>query len=231
MYKEEYFLKSISESFAKYKEFGARSKKKLIPIHTYITDVLKKIWGEKYAYFSMAGGSKEAKLEGKYYPKNIDVTVMKDKKAIFCLGIKFITSNYKQNINNYFESMMGETANIQVKKIPYVHLIIMRYETPYYKKNNTKTPSKIEIISEKDIQKYLNLIDDTPQVHQPKNLCIFLVDIDENTYKVQKTDIETAFGKDFADLMEQKLSPEHFFKEIENYKNFVAIQNLEDLDK
>ena len=150
---------------------------------------------------------------------------MKGEKAILCLGIKFITSNYKQNANNYFENMMGETANIQANKIPYVHLIIMRYETPYYKKNDADNPSKIEIISKKDIQKYLNLIYDTPQAHRPNDLCIFLVNIDEKTNKVQKTDILTAFGKEFAKLMEQKLSPEHFFKEVTNYKNYLEILN------
>ena len=119
--------------------------------------------------------------------------------------------------------MMGETANIQANQIPYAHLIVMRYETPYYKKNDTNKPSKIEVISKKDIQKYLNLLYDTPQAHRPNDLCIFLVNINEKTSKVQKTDIFTAFGKDFANLMEQKLSPEYFFKEIENYKNYIEI--------
>ena len=225
MYKEQEFLKSISNSFSKYKEFGARSTQKLYPIHKYVTDILKQIWGKEYEYFSMGDGSKEAKVDGKYYPKDIDIAVMKDEKAILCLGIKFITSNYKQNANNYFENMMGETANIQANQIPYVHLIVMRYETPYYKKNDADNPSKIEIISKKDIQKYLNLIYDTPQAHRPSDLCIFLVNIDEKTNKVQKTDILTAFGKDFANLMEQKLSPEHFFKEMENYKNYIQTLN------
>ncbi len=170
--------------------------------------------------------TKEAKVEGKYYPKDIDVAIIKNDKAIFCLGIKFITSNYKQNANNYFENMMGETANIQANQIPYVHLIIMRYETPYYKKNDAETASKIEIISKKDIQKYLNLIYDTPQAHRPNELCIFLVDIKEETGKVIKTDTIAAFGDEFAELIEDKLSPENFFKQIESYKKFVEISKM-----
>jgi hypothetical protein len=155
MYKESEFLKSIRESFAMYKKHGARSTQKLIPIHKYVTEILKKIWGDDCQYFFMGEGTKEATVEGKYYPKDIDIAVMKNDRAIFCLGIKFITSNYKQNANNYFENMMGETANIQANQIPYAQLIVMRYETPYYNKNNSTTPSKIEIISKKDIQKYL----------------------------------------------------------------------------
>jgi hypothetical protein len=185
--------------------------------------VVKNIWGIDYDYFFMGEGTKEAKVEGKYYPKDVDIAVMKDDKAIFCLGIKFITSNYKQNANNYFENMMGETANIQAKQIPYAHLIVMRYKTPYYKKNDSKTANKIEIINKKDIQKYLNLIYDTPQAHRPNELCIFLIDIDETTGKVVRTDNEKAFGDEFTDLIEDKLSPENFFKQIINYKKYVEI--------
>lgn len=65
------------------------------------------------------------KVKGKYYDKDIDITVTKDNKPVMCIGIKFITSNYKQNTNNYFENMMGETANIQaLKNLPYFQLIV-----------------------------------------------------------------------------------------------------------
>jgi hypothetical protein len=220
-YKDQNFLDSIGESFLKYKEFGARSTQKLIPIHKYVSNILEEIWGDKYDFFFMGLNTKEAKVEGKYYPKDIDVAVLRDNEAVFCLGIKFITSNYKQNANNYFENMMGETANIQANQIPYAHIIIMRYETPYYKKNNSGKPDKIEVISKKDIQKYLNLIFDSKQAHRPTGLCIFLIGIDENTNEVSKTNLEEAFGFDFAKLMISKLSPDTFFEEISSYKNFL----------
>lgn len=122
--------------------------------------------------------------------------------------------------------MMGETANIQANHIPYAHLIVMRYETPYYKKNESAIPKKIEIITIKDIQKYLNLIYDMPQAHRPNELCIFLVDIDEKTGEVIKTDHQKAFGHEFTSLIEDKLSPENFFKQIANYKKYVEISKV-----
>lgn len=97
MYNEQEFIRSIEESFEMYKKYGARSTKKLIPIHKYMAEVLKTIWGDAYELAFMGEDSKEAKVEGKYYPKDIDITVMKQNKVFFCLGIKFITSNYKQN--------------------------------------------------------------------------------------------------------------------------------------
>lgn len=122
--------------------------------------MLRAIWGKKYSVCYMGASSKEAKVPGKYYPKDIDIAVIDNKTPVFCLGIKFITSNYKQNANNYFENMMGETANLQASQIPYAHIIIMRHQTPYYEKNNSETPKKTEIINKKDITKYLMY--DTP---------------------------------------------------------------------
>ncbi len=62
-----------------------------------------------------------------------------------------------------------------------------------------------------------------PQAHRPNELCIFLVDIDEKTGKVVKTDNNKAFGDQFTELIEYKLSPENFFKQIENYRKFTEI--------
>ncbi|MDR2126550.1 MAG: hypothetical protein LBP63_06960 [Prevotellaceae bacterium] len=139
MYNEKQLIEAIEQSFKMYKLHGARSTEKLKPIHKFIADTLSTIWGKKFEICYMSDNTREKTIEGKYYPKDIDVTVLDGEKPIFCLGIKFVTSNYKQNANNYFENMMGETANIQaLGNLPYAQLIILRHETPYYKKNETE---------------------------------------------------------------------------------------------
>lgn len=225
MYNEFNLIKAIKNSFEIYKEYGARSTQKLVPIQKYMADMLKEIWGKNYEIRYMGEKNSDATIEGKYYPKDVDIAVLKNKIPILCLGIKFITSNYKQNANNYFENMMGETANIQANQIPYAHIIIMRHKMPYYQKNDTNTPLKTETINEKDIQKYLRLIYDVPQAHRPNELCIFLVDIDERTNKVTKTNLTNEFKKEFVDLINEKLSPENLFKQIKNYKNYYELKN------
>ncbi len=222
MNKEKNLIKAIQESFKRYKKFGPRSTQKIMPIHKFMADTLKDIWGNDYEICFLGENSKEAKIAGKYYDKNIDITVMKNDTPIYCLGVKFITSNYKQNANNYFENMMGETANIQANKIPYSHFIIMRYETPYYKKNDKK-PIKIEKIAEKDITKYLKLLFDVPQAHRPNEICIFLINIDEQTNKITKTNLNSKFNPSFSNLMLEKLSIDNFFNQILNYKNYLEL--------
>jgi hypothetical protein len=180
------------------------------------------IWEQDFQICYLGDDSKEATVEGKYYPKDIDVTIVNSEdEAVFCVGIKFVTSNYKQNANNYFENMMGETANIQaLGNLPYAQLIILRHEMPYYLKNETDIPSKIEIINDKDIQKYLKLVFDNPQVHRPTSMCVLIVDIDESNYKVIFTNLEKSFSKEIAELLNTKLSLKTFFGDINNYKNY-----------
>jgi len=225
IYNEKDFLKAIENSFQAYKEKGARSTAKLKPIHKFIADTLAKIWGNGFEICYMGDNVKEQTVEGKYYPKDIDITVLDGEKPIFCLGIKFVTSNYKQNANNYFENMMGETANIQaVGNLPYAQLIILRYETPYYKKNETKVPSKIEIIKDRDISKYLKLNFDVSQAHRPTYIGILLINFDEQTGKVTLTDLEKSFSKETAKLLSKTLSIRTFFDNIYNYKDYYILQ-------
>ncbi|GHT20668.1 hypothetical protein FACS189419_00150 [Planctomycetales bacterium] len=193
MFIESVFIVAVEESFRMYKMHGARSTEKLKPLHRHIADILQSIWGNGFDVYYLGTDSKELTIEGKYYPKDIDITVTKNDKPVFCLGIKFVTSNYKQNANNYFESMMGETANIQaLGTLPYAQLIILRHETPYYKKNYAEHPSKIEVINDKDIQKYLNLVFDSPQAHRPNYIGIQVINLDEVTGKVVFTNLENS---------------------------------------
>jgi len=195
IYNEKEFIKAVELSFKMYKLHGARSTEKLKPIHKFIAETLAKIFGKNYELHFMGDENKEMTVAGKYYPKDIDITISRNKEPVFCLGIKFVTSNYKQNANNYFENMMGETANIQATQIPYAQLIILRHETPYYKKNETELPSKIEIVNDKDIAKYLKLMYDQPQAYRPNYLGIQLINIDEKTRKITITNLEKSFSK------------------------------------
>jgi len=223
-YNENDFIKAIEQSFKMYKLHGARSTAKLKPIHKFIAETLAKIFGQDYDLHFMGDANKEMTVAGKYYPKDIDITISKNKKPVFCLGIKFVTSNYKQNANNYFENMMGETANIQATQIPYAQLIILRHETPYYKKNETELPSKIEIVNDKDITKYLKLMYDQPQAHRPNYLGILLININEKTGTVTTTNLEKSFSKETSKLLKTKLSLSNFFSEIATYNYYLKIK-------
>lgn len=179
------FIKAISTSFSAYnKKGGARSNKKLIPIHKFLSETILGKLKNGYSIKSLGiGDGKEATIDGKYYPKDLDVAIFKDNKIVATISFKFVTSNYKQNANNYFENLMGETANIRRQNIGFAHFLVLRGHTPYYSKNKSNLrgkEKKIEIISEKHLQKYIKLFSDIDFPHKPDLIGICLLDFDQN---------------------------------------------------
>lgn len=209
---------AIQESFKKYKEHGARSPEKLFALHTYLGNTIQKIFGTEYAIkFKDRVGNKEKKVVGKYYDKDVDITVLKQGKPVFCLGVKFITSNFNQNANNYFENMMGETANIQAIGIPYAQIIILRQNAPYYEKDGTL--KNLEKIQQHHLIKYLNLVEDTVQAYRPPVTCIHIVEIDDTKQTISNVDISEIIEEpDIQKLFKSKMSYTNFIKEIKNIK-------------
>ncbi len=225
MINEKELTLALNKSYQNYLKFGPRSTEKLKPLHEYFATLLRKILGNSFEIRFLGSSSKEKKVDGKYYQKTIDITVIKNNKIVFCLGIKFITSNYKQNSINYFENMMGETANIQSgSTIPYAHIIVLRNEIPYYKlenkKQNKKIPQKIEFLNENDILKYLKLHFDNKQAHRP--FAIGLLFISTKNKKVSIISPREIFNENFSDLIEKNLSLIILFDKIKNFKNYSS---------
>jgi len=176
------FLDALNTTFEAYNKFGARSNKKLIPIHSWISEVINEKLNNNFVVNSLGAGG-EKKLDGKYYPKNLDITVTKNDKILSTVSFKFVTSNYKQNGNNYFENLLGETANIRRVNVGFAHLLVLRAHTPYYDKNKGNLrgrETKIEIINEHDLLKYIKLFTDQDFPHKPEVLGLAIIDVDKN---------------------------------------------------
>lgn len=177
---EKQFLKAIAETFKAYNKFGARSNKKLIPIHSWVAKTIKNKLDADFEVSSLGyGGEKE--LDGKYYPKRLDITVTKEDKILAAISFKFVTSNYEQNSNNYFEQLLGETANIRRVNVGFSHLLVLRAHTPYFDKNKGnlrgKQP-KTEVLKEHHLSKYIKLFLDQDFPHKPDVLGIIVIDFD-----------------------------------------------------
>lgn len=116
--------------------------------------------------------------------------------------------------------MIGETANIQAGSIPYVQFIILRDEIPYY--DNKGVVKKTEILSAKDLEKYVKLMFDINHAHRPQELCIFIVNINENNCNIKKSNYNK-FGDRMENLLNHTLSPEVFFNKIKSYKDYFEL--------
>ena len=105
-------------------------------MHKCISEILLEKLGVQNSNFTVKvmgiGDDKEFHFEGKYYGKDIDITILYENKPISGLGFKFITSNYKQSSNNYFENMLGETADLRRNDFLYGQILVFKHKMPYY---------------------------------------------------------------------------------------------------
>lgn len=181
MMTNEKFLEVIKESFATYLCVGtSRSTAKLKTLHGHIATDLEELLGKEFIIKSQGyGNDKEGSINGRYYPKNVDITIQKDNKPVAGYAVKFVMRNYSQNSNNYFENMLGETANIRASYIPYFQVFIIFEKVPYY--SNGGEFKRYDIISAHNLEKYMALSKDDPGtfIHTPDKTLVVLVKLKE----------------------------------------------------
>lgn len=176
------FLMVISQSFGEFIESGtSRSTAKLKPLHGAIAKDLAQRLGNSYDVWSQGYGfDREAEIKGRYMEKKVDITIKRNNTSIAGIAVKFVMQNYSQNSNNYFENMLGETANIRCNSFPYFQIFIILDRLPYYdKKKNIK---KWETFTEHNISKYVALAKDNIEMfyHTPNKTLIYVVHIPDN---------------------------------------------------
>jgi len=196
---KEKFIKSLEEGYKNYLLVHARSSSKIIPMHKCLSEILKEKLGKDFVIKSMGvGDNKEYKFKGKYYNKDLDITILKDNKPISALGFKFVTSNYKQNSNNYFENMLGETANVKRNDLLYGQILILKEQMPYFSTDKREF-TKVEKINELNLKKYFRLGTDNAEnlYHKPDIMFISFVETGDeermlkaiaNKEKISKTE-------------------------------------------
>ena len=170
-------LPIIKTSFQKYLTTNARSNEKLKILHAKIASDLQDLLGKEYIIKSLGfGEGKEYIIPGRYIEKVVDITISKiGGEIVGGIAVKFVMSNYAQNSNNYFENMLGETANIRCVNIPYFQILIIPEEIPYYEKDGTI--KKTEIFSMHNVAKYIKLSEDNPNIllHTPDKTLLMVV--------------------------------------------------------
>ncbi len=184
------FLQVISNSFKEFVNSGtSRSTAKLKPLHGAIAADIAQNLGENYEVCSQGyKDDKEADISGRYIDKKVDITIKLHGKAIAGIGVKFVMQNYSQNSNNYFENMLGETANIRCSGSPYFQIFIILDRLPYY--NNEREIKKWEVFSRHNVEKYIILADDNSEMylHTPDKTLIYIVHIPDNDDLRNKTE-------------------------------------------
>lgn len=217
------FLKILEKSYQVYLNTSPRSNKKLVVLHGEIAKDLQNRLGKDYEVKSLGiGKGKEAKISGRYLEKNVDISIFKDKEALGGIAVKYIMSNYSQNTNNYFENMLGETANLRASDKAYFQIIILPQHLPYFKKDGTI--SRIEVIKDKKLDKYLKLSEDdiNEYLHTPTKTLLCLI----NTPKTELTKIKNK--EDYKNYILSLKKKNFTFAEADyNFKNSIIFNDYD----
>lgn len=182
------FLDVLKHTYIAFLNTNSRSNAKLKILHGAIADDLSQRLNNTYQIKSLGYGScAEHKIQGRYINKTVDITILKDNKPIAGIGVKFVMQNYAQNANNYFENMLGETANIRSNQIPYFQIFIIPNQLPYYKNNGDF--SKWEKFNNAHFNKYALLSFDNTEhwAHTPNKTLLYTIDLPPMTLPSNKT--------------------------------------------
>ncbi|MDP2812220.1 MAG: hypothetical protein Q8O32_00815 [bacterium] len=170
------FLQLVAKSFIRFLQTSSRSNEKLKILHKEIAQDIQNKLGDSYLIKALGiGDGKEGKLDGRYMEKVVDILISKKEKDIAGIGVKFVMNNYAQNSNNYFENMLGETANIRANRKKYFQIFILPEEMPYY--DNKRKITKWEKITNNNINKYIVLSNDNidTYLHTPIKTLLFII--------------------------------------------------------
>lgn len=171
-------LEEIKKSFifVSETENGNRSSIKVDSLHNVVANHLQSLLGEEYIVRTKLKTGKEETLGGRYYNKKTDIVVerAKDGKHLAGIGLKSILSSYGKNKNNYFENMLGETANIRSNNIPYFQIIILPYKTPDFTKSSIR---RFTFLSSANLFPYQKLSEDNTLsfFHTPNKTLLLIV--------------------------------------------------------
>ena len=204
----------MQESYEKVLEHGVRSNQKTRVLHGWVQDELKRELGDEYVFTGQTPeNSREAKVSGMYYDKDVDVLVERDGQELGVVSIKFVISNYWQNSVNYFEQQVGETANLRRKNIVYGNMFLVTNPIPYNTRGGGR--ARLEKIRDHDIQRYIRLRADHEHAHAPDEMAVGIVDVDIGSAITGITDISTLdLSPSSVAALQNQLSVAKFFSRM-----------------
>ncbi len=227
----ESFLSTLTRAFETYLQMNARSNEKLKILHAKIASDLTQKLGNEFEVKSYGvGDGKEENLVGRYYDKAVDISVLQNSAGRAGVAVKFVMSNYAQNANNYFENMLGETANLRSNGLPYFQILIVPESMPYFEQDGSI--GKIEELKAHHLHKYLKLFEDNVEnfFHTPNKTLLVVVKLpefsharDEDEYKAlcsgEALQYSQKFKAEFENKNSAKFEGSVIFNDYERFLN------------
>ena len=153
------FLKCIKESYKNMAIYGPTSTKRVTPFHSFIAKILQYKLGQNYEVIASGHAyDKEINLEGNFNKKNVDICILKNNKCVGAIAFKLWSNNFKQNVGNYTEGLLGETIQMKGMGIPYAFCYLIPECALYLDKHGYF--QKIDKLTQGDLEVYYNIAND-----------------------------------------------------------------------
>lgn len=195
------FIEAIENSFVEFIKSGtSRSTRKLAPLHGAIAQDMQERLGDGYSIWSQGfRNNREGTIAGRYMDKKVDISIFRNSRPVCGIAVKFVMQNYSQNSNNYFENMLGETANIRSAQCPYFQIFIIPEKLPYYEKEGGF--KHWETFTDNNIHKYMILDNDNPDqsFHSPNKTLIYILRFPE-TGRIENKDAYRRFYVNYFNM-------------------------------
>ena len=158
---------------------ASRSIDKLAVLHGNIAGDMASRLGNDYLIYALGFRDEgEASIRGRYFDKKVDIAVFDAcRKPVAGIGVKFVMQNFSQNANNYFENMLGETANIQCADVPYFQILVLPEKMPHFRSG--RKFNKWEHLTPERMKKYVVLSGDPAEryAHTPAKTLLYIVSL------------------------------------------------------
>lgn len=149
--------KVIKEGYDNIAIVGATSTERVKPFHTFVAKLLQFKLGPDYEIW--ADGYKENRefeLSGVFGKKNTDICVVKDGKPLGAIEFKLLSNNFKQNLVNFRESLLGEASAMHGQGIVYGFCYLIPEKALYLDKNQRYV--KTDVLTQHDLVPYLKMM-------------------------------------------------------------------------
>ena len=219
------FLQAMTRSLEGRRHFGARNYRKLFAPHRWIAKTALAQLGGGFRVNSLGvGDGREKTARGKYYDKPVDVAVEKigarDPRTVAVASFMFAESARERNGVERFERLLGEAANFRRAGVGFAHLLVVRKDTPYFRKGGEGEPA--EKITEDAVAKHIRLFRDMDFPHKPEVLGIALVDFGGGQARFCEEDPDLGFSAETTAALREDLSVERFAEKFVRLCQFLA---------
>lgn len=168
---------------------------------------------ESFGPNASAEDAKLQRVEGLYHRKKFPIVVTQNEEPVLCIGTTFTLGGYESNIINYFQSLLGESVNLQMSEKNYASILVI----PTQIKRTNRGNVTYDDIKPSHFRKFFELMGAQRQAFTPMALGCQIVAIDYDRKTLEAVNPVDIFqGEDLVHFQDF-LSMEQFFDKIENF--------------